>query len=178
MIQKTGAIAHWPKGINKPGSLRNEMLHMVDVMPTLLQLADTVENESSFRDSLAGKSFVPLLEGRGFERNSPLYFQFMDNRAIRTKKWSLVEIDGSGWELYNLKKDPLETNDLSKTLPKKVNMLKADWLRWWTNESGETAYTPKSTSTSPHYSPQGDRGTGAQYIPSAMPDNLKVKYQK
>ncbi|WP_422083595.1 arylsulfatase [Ulvibacterium sp.] len=175
---KTGAIAYWPKGITIPGGLRNEKLHMVDVMPTILDLADIVQNESRSMERLAGKSFVPLLKGNVFKRKSPLYFQFMDNRAIRTKKWSLVEVDGTGWELYNIKKDPLETNDLSRILPKKVDELAGDWLHWWITESGETTYTPKSTSTSPHYTSQGDRGTGDPYTPSAMPENLKAKYQK
>lgn len=175
---KTGAIAYWPKGIKETGLLRGESLHVIDIMPTILELAGTSNNEMKLSNKLDGKSFFPLLKGKNFTRKSPLYFQFMDNRAIRTNKWSLVEVDGSGWELYDTKKDPLETNDLSKILPNKVKELDADWLQWWIVESGETAYKPESTFASPHYKPQGDRGTGEQYTPSAMPKNLKGKYQK
>lgn len=175
---KTGAIAYWPGGIKNPGNIYKENLHVVDVMPTILDVTDTADHESPFLNSLDGTSFAQVLQGKGFKRNSPLYFQFMDNRAIRTKKWSLVEVDGAGWELYDIIKDPLETNDLSKAFPKKVNKLHIDWQHWWTTESGEIAYSPESTSTSSHYAPQGDRGTGNLYIPSSMPEKLKRKYQK
>jgi arylsulfatase len=175
---KTGAIAYWPIGIKKVGKFNSEPLHVVDIMPTILDLTNTSANKFSEPNAIAGKSFATLLKGKKIKRKSSLYFQFMDNRAMRTKKWSLVEVDGAGWELYNLKKDPLETNDLSKIHPNYVDQLEADWLRWWIGESGETTYTPESTSTSPHYKPQGDRGTGRNYIPSAMPHNLKYKYQK
>ena len=174
----TGAIAYWPGGIREPGGLRKETLHVVDVMPTILDVAGIAQNGSGFTNTLAGNSFARLLKGKELKRRSPLYFQFMDNRAIRTEKWSLVEVDGAGWELYDIAKDPLETNDLSKTFPKKVNKLHRDWQHWWTTASGKIAYTPESTLTSPHYTPQGDRGTGKLYIPSAMPKRLKSKYQK
>ncbi|WP_373516709.1 arylsulfatase [Pricia sp.] len=175
---KTGAIAYWPKGIQNKGGLRTEALHVVDVMPTILDLTDNSLKQSPFTDALAGKSFVPLLQGKKFRRKSPLFFQFMDNRAIRTSKWSLVDVDGSGWELYNIKEDPLETNDLSKDLPKKVRALHAEWLNWWKTTSGKIDYIPESTSTSIHYTPQGDRGSGDLYTPTAMPEALKAKYPK
>lgn len=49
-------------------------------------------------------------------------------------------------------------------------------VEWWRIESGEKNYTPKSTRTGPHYKPQGDRGTGVPYIPSAMPKGLAERY--
>ena len=174
---KTGAIAYWPKGIKKKGIIHTELLHMVDLMPTILDVTKYDENNNEPSNDYAGQSFSSLFKGKKIKRKSPLYFQFMDNRAIRTKKWSLVEVDGSGWELYNIKKDPLETNDLSKTPNKKLNKLDSNWLKWWKEESNESSYSPESTSTSIHYTPQGDRGSGNQYIPTAMPDKLKGKYQ-
>lgn len=102
----------------------------------------------------------------------------MDNRAIRTKKWSLVKVDCPGWELCDVRKNPLETNGLANIFPKKVNELAENWLQRWTTESGESAYNPESTFDSPHYKPQGDKGTGDQHVPSAMPQNLKGRYQK
>ena len=174
---KTGAIAYWPKGIQKQGTIHQEPVHMVDIVPTLLEVSKHPKASGPI-DVYAGQSMSSLFSGKKFERKSPLFFQFMDNRAIRTEKWSLVEVDGSGWELYNLQKDPLETNDLSNKQKHKVHSLNESWFSWWTKESNEADYIPESTATSTHYEPQGDRGTGKKYIPTAMPKALKSRYQK
>jgi arylsulfatase len=177
---KTGAIAWFPKKIKNPGTLLENPLHVVDIMPTVLDLASIGSNAKQTNqmvDSLSGQSFVALLSGENWKRNLPMYFQFMDNRAIRTDQWTLVEVDGVGWELYDIRKDPHETNDISKKRPDIVDQLAADWLNWWKKESKRDAYEPESTSSRLHYRPQGDRGSGKKYQPSAMPKALSGKYK-
>ncbi|WP_280818671.1 arylsulfatase [Tamlana crocina] len=171
---KTGAIVRWPNGIAKPNSIKTEQLNLVDFMPSFMELAQN--RPVSRNQNLAGQSFIPLLKEQAWQRHAPMFFQFMDNRAVRTDKWTLVEVDGNGWELYNIEKDPFETNNIAEKHKNKVAELEALWLNWWKIESGEDAYQPESTSTSPHYKAQGDRGSGEQYIPSAMPERLKGKY--
>jgi arylsulfatase len=175
---KTGAIAWWPQGIQKKGALLSQPLHVVDIMPTLLEIARTSKPQVDplQADSLAGGSFLPLLKDKKWSRKSPLYFQFMDNRAIRTDQWSLVEVDGNGWELYDNQTDPLETNDLAQAYPNQVIQLEKDWLDWWISQSGNSSYEPESTSDNMHYTPQGDRGSGGIYVPTAMPEQLRNKY--
>ncbi|WP_200979923.1 arylsulfatase [Echinicola sp. 20G] len=176
---KTGAIAWWPKTIRNSGTLLFDPLHVIDVFPTFLDVAGNMDKKSTDQNNtkvVAGESFAALLKGEEWERKSPMYFQFMDNRAIRTDKWSLVEVDGNGWELYDTETDPMETRDLSSQYPEKVNELDMQWLMWWKTESGKSNYRPESTHNSPHYKPQGDRGTGAEYTPSAMPANLNSRY--
>ncbi|MGB6150365.1 MAG: arylsulfatase [Pricia sp.] len=174
---KTGAIAWWPEGITASNTIVSEALHVVDIMPTVLEVAGINTAKTSEVDSLsfAGESVVPLLQGEDWKRKSPLYFQFMDNRAIRTDDWSLLEVDGNGWELYDNSKDPLETLDVSGENPTIVNNLEKEWLNWWRTESGNSTYQPESTASSPHYQPQGDRGSGKVYVPSAMPDSLRAR---
>lgn len=171
----SGAIASWPAGnLGKNGRIENSPVHMVDVMPTFLEAAQSGNNQAP----AAGKSFLPLLKGQAWKQTSPLYFQYSDNRAIRTEEWTLAEVDNHGWELFHTADDPLEVHDLAAKNPNVVAELQAKWLTWWTHESGKPSYTPESSRESPHYKPQGDRGTGAIYSPSAMPAALADRYRR
>lgn len=55
-----------------------------------------------------------MLKGKKKKRMHPMFFQYMDNRSVRTDEWSLTEIYGAGWELYRLTTDHMETNNLVK----------------------------------------------------------------
>jgi arylsulfatase A-like enzyme len=167
----TGAIAWWPAGIAAPGRIESSLVHVVDVLPTILAAVGIDSDQP-----VAGRSFLSLLTGKPWHRSDPLYFQFMDNRALRSAEWSLVEVDGAGWELFHMPTDPFENNDLFATKSDVVADLEAGWLAWWREQSSEKAYHPKSTKDGPHYRPQGDRGSGAFYQPSAMPANLADRY--
>jgi arylsulfatase len=168
----TGAIAWWPTGIANPGRIESQPVHVVDVLPTVLEAAKVDGSEST----VAGESFFPLLKGDPWRRTTPLFFQFMDHRAVRTAEWSLVEVDGAGWELFHTSIDPFENVDLINTHAEVADDLQARWSHWWGEQSGEASYRPKSTRHSPHYCPQGDRGSGVVYQPSAMPAKLADRY--
>jgi arylsulfatase len=168
----TGAIAwHGGRTSGTPGRIDPSPVHMVDVMPTFLEIAG-----SSAQIEVAGESFAALLLDKPWQRKEPLFFQYMDNRAIRGTGWTLAEVDGTGWELFNTKTDPLETTNLANTKPELVAAMSARWLKWWKDESGKPAYEPQSTEDSPHYKPQGDMGSGKTYTPSAMPARLADRY--
>ena len=168
----TGAIA-WRgrKSIGKPGRIDASPVHMVDVMPTFLEIANL-----SIHPEVVGESFAALLLDKPWQRKEPLFFQYLDNRAVRSAGWTLAEVDGTGWELFNTKTDPLETRNLAKSRPKLVAAMSDRWLKWWKHESGKTSYQPESTGDSPHYKPQGDKGSGKTYTPSAMPARLTDRY--
>ena len=172
----TGAIAWGPGIFKKTNIIITNSLHIVDFAPTFLELANAGNSKKSFKDSLSGQSILGLLKGEKFERKSPMYFQYMDNRAIRTDKWDLVEVDANGWELYDIKNDPYEAINLAKKYPSIVKELNTQWLNWWKTENHTDKYLPTSTKGDYNYKPQGDRGSGAIYVPSAMPDNLSNRY--
>lgn len=169
----TGAIAWWPGKTGKPGRIEPTAVHMMDVLPTLNELLN--QHTTS---GMAGESFLPLLKGKTWQRKNPLYFQFMDNRAIRTPEWTMVEVDEAGWELFNANSDPLETENSAARHPEIVAKLQENWLKWWKQDSGDQDYSPKSTKSGEHYAPQGDRGSGVLYKPTAMPEKLKNRYPK
>jgi arylsulfatase A-like enzyme len=164
----TGAIAWWPNGgLGKPGRIEATPVHMIDILPTFLDVASATATTPA-----PGESLLPLLQGKAHSRKAPLYFQYLDNRAIRTADWTLVEVDGAGWELYQPSTDFFENNNLASAKPQIVADLSAQWNTWWRQESGKPTYAPEPARGSQHYKPQGDRGSGVPYQPSAMPSNL------
>lgn len=174
----TGAIIHWP-GTVGAGRVEHSYAHVIDVMPTLIDLSgadfeglpDSTEN-----GPLPGASLVPLLRGESKSTHRTLYFHFMDNRGLREGDWSLVEVDGQGWELYNMEEDRTQKTDLAMTRPELLRVLSAKWDVWWSGYNGGKPYLPTSTIESPHYEPQGDRGSGAFYEPAAIKETLQDKF--
>jgi arylsulfatase len=163
----TGAVAWWASAKAEKGSIDPRPLHMVDILPTFLEAAGVKPAEP-----VPGQSFLSALRGEPSKHTNPHFYQYMDNRAIRTADWTLAEVDGNGWELFDTKADVLETQDLAATKPELVKTLSEQWLAWWKTEGEKESYIPKSTKTGPHYKPQGDRGSGEIYVPSAMPERL------
>lgn len=122
---RTPMIAYWP-GVIEPGTTTDRVGHLVDFMPTLLQLAGQIPTEE-----LPGESLLPALRGESIERSWPIYWQFGKAKAIRDERYKLV-LEGKGaWELYDLQADPVELNDLASELPEKVNEMKSAWQTWW-----------------------------------------------
>jgi len=169
----TGAIAWWPSGITgQKGRIDQTLVHKIDLLPTFMDII----NHPAGDKAISGESFYPLLKGQTWQRPDPLFFQFADNRAIRTAEWTLVEVDDAGWELFHTPTDPFEDINLASEHPGIVKSLSEQWLNWYLTESGKETYIPQSTKDNPHYKPQGDRGSGVLYTPSAMPEHLKNRY--
>jgi len=120
---QTHFILRWPN-IVKPGTITHQQGHIVDIAPTLLEAANVSYPEKSgdFQPQpLQGSSLLPVLNGE--EREEPDFYlsgwteRF---RMFRQNDWKIVNLNGEGWELYNLKEDPTEINNLAKTHPEKV----------------------------------------------------------
>ena len=126
-------IVHWPAGIQARGELRQQPVHLVDVTPTVLELAGVVPPRE-----LAGRA-VPPMQGRSFAAllNDPaaappqetLWWCHEGHRAVREGDWKLVSDPGKPWELYNLASDRSETVDLAKQESARVADLEAQWLK-------------------------------------------------
>ena len=126
-------IVHWPKGIKlDKGSISDRVGHLVDFMPTCLELADA-KYTGEGKAKLMGKSFVSTLKRQPDESHDFLYFHFGNNRAIRKGKWKVVSARGGPWELYDMDKDRTELNDLSKTQPALTKELATLWYQFAKN---------------------------------------------
>jgi arylsulfatase len=124
-------IVHWPKGLAAKGELRRDPCHFIDFLPTVLDLAggeagDTWQGHDA--PPLPGKSLVPALTKQGEVGHEFLYFHHMGNRALRVGDWKLVAAGAKApWELYNLREDRIESNNLAEERPEKVKELARRW---------------------------------------------------
>ena len=105
-----------PAFVNWPGTLNPEKLihpiHMVDWMPTLLNLCHYETSEDLLFD---GMDVWPLLTGKEQHPESRiLYFKRGNNFAIREGSMKLVQSEPETVELFDLQADPYEEKDLSK----------------------------------------------------------------
>jgi len=126
----TPLIVHWPAGFKARGELRQHPGHLIDVVPTLLELSGAqkpAEMAALKVPDAPGHSFAGLLEKDAPVRAGHLWWLHEKNRAIRAGDWKLVALAGGAWELYDLSKDRGESNDLSATNPQKVKELSELW---------------------------------------------------
>ena len=128
----TPFIASWPAGITARGELRQAPAHLIDVAPTLLDLADIATPTTRGgepRPPLPGRSLVPAFGTDARIEREFLYFSHNGHRALRVGDWKIVAIKGSPWELYDLGHDRSEIHDLAADRPERVRELGEIWER-------------------------------------------------
>jgi arylsulfatase len=134
---RNALIVSGPPVKRPKGSINHGLMHVADLMPTLLDLAGTSypkTHDGHELPALMGKSWVPVLAGK---EESPrteqdyLAWELFGNHAVMQGEWKLrweYKPFGKGdWELYNLKDDPSERKDLAAERPDKVKALVSLW---------------------------------------------------
>jgi arylsulfatase A-like enzyme len=129
----TPLIVSWPKGIAERGQLRRSPGHVIDLVPTVLELAGPTRPSSgdTAADSaprLPGTSLVSLFAHDGVIAREDLWWKHEGNRAIRVGNWKLVASGNDGaWELYDLATDRAETHNLAERDLAKARELAKRW---------------------------------------------------
>jgi arylsulfatase A-like enzyme len=128
----TPFVISWPQALKGNGALVNEVGHVIDLMPTCLDLAG-VEYPRLLQgrplSPLEGRSLVPILKGRSLGPRT-LAWEHEGNRAIRRGDWKLVAAFRGPWELYDLKSDRSEVHNLAASNPSDVKKLSDQWQIW------------------------------------------------
>jgi len=155
-------IVRWP-GLVQPGSISSEPVISVDFFPTFLRILG-LENKA--KKPIDGVSLLPLLRQSGTLNRQAIYWHYPHYHsssigpcgAVRKDDYKLLEwfdetICGPGnkFELYNLKQDIGEQNNLAKKMPKKTSELRK-LLTNWRNKVNAQMLTPN-----PNYNPQKAR---------------------
>ena len=134
---RNGLIVSGPVVKRDPGSIGRGLMHVADIVPTLLEVAGTTHPKTSTAGDappLIGTSWIKYLAG---EKDSPrteqdyLGWELFGNRAIRQGDWKLCwqykPFGKEEWELFNVTADPSERHDLSSEKPDKVKAMLALW---------------------------------------------------
>ncbi|ABV92681.1 sulfatase [Dinoroseobacter shibae DFL 12 = DSM 16493] len=141
-------VVSWPNGIDDKGGLRDQFLHVIDVVPTILEVTGInapLEVDGILQHPIEGTSFAHLFEAANADAPSPRktqYFEMMGQWALYHEGWLLAtKVNRMPWEtpgvpnpdplnnqvleLYDLTTDMNQQIDLAETNPDKVEELKA-----------------------------------------------------
>jgi arylsulfatase len=135
----TPLIVHWPGGIEEKGTIRHQVGHVIDLMPTCMELAGAAYPEFHMNRHILpyeGESLVSSFNSPE-EIDRVLFWEHQATRAVRMGDWKLVANRASNmepyvgpWELYHLRSDRSETIDLSGEQPQMVRKLDSLWNAW------------------------------------------------
>ena len=138
----TPFIVHWPKGIKARNEFRSTVGHVIDLAPTIMDIAG-VKRDVSDGPAMSGRSLRWALMKEGATVHEELWFYHQGSRALRQGDWKIIHSVGTrpypwrpspdeatakvDWALYDLNRDRAEENDLSKKHPKRVKDMVARW---------------------------------------------------
>ncbi len=116
------ALVNWPGHI-RAGATIDQMIHVVDMYPTLAGLAGAPLGKNKPLDGL--NVWPTLSEGKSSPRTEVIYNIEPFRAGIREGDWKLIwrTLLPSAVELYNLAQDPSEKNNLAGQNPEKVEEL-------------------------------------------------------
>lgn len=134
---KVPAFVVWPKEILEKTKFDNSFMTVLDVVPTLLDVADVAYPTDKYKGRdlfpLQGRSLLPYLTGQEDQLDDQytMGWELFGRKAIRKGDWKIIDNNEpygkSRWELYNLKNDPFERDDLSSFEAKKL----AEMITLW-----------------------------------------------
>jgi arylsulfatase A-like enzyme len=128
-------IVRWP-GHVKAGTKTQQIGHIIDVLPTCLELAAVkplAEIHGEPTQALEGHSLAPILMGDTRPEPAEICWEWSGNCAVRHGQWKLVWDTAAKpvkWELYDLVADRTELNDLAAAKPELVKELSEAYAKW------------------------------------------------
>ncbi|MGH8823892.1 MAG: arylsulfatase [Jiangellaceae bacterium] len=144
---RNGTIVHWPDGVGAKGEIRSQFHHVIDVAPTVLEVAGLPEPafvNGVQQQPMQGVSMAYSFDdAAAADRHETQYFEMFGNRGIYHQGWSAVTkhktpwilvggdmpaFDDDVWELYDADSDWSQARDLSSEYPERLHELQRLWL--------------------------------------------------
>lgn len=133
-------IISWPAKIAEQGTIRKQYHHLVDIVPTILEVTDLPAPTSVNgvkQQPMPGVSMAyTFTEGDAPTEKKVQYYEMFGSRAIWSDGWKAVTWHKKGtsfseekWELYHTAVDPTESKDLAAEEPEKLKELQELWNR-------------------------------------------------
>ena len=174
----------WPKKIHDVGTLRTQFHHVVDIAPTIYEVAGITPPDSVNgieQSPIHGTSMKYSFDSANApSTHTSQYFEILGNRAIYENGWIAscfhgrlpwirlqgFEFDGPQecWELYNIEKDFSQAVDLAKVHPEKLKELQA----LFDKQAFEYGVYPLRDPGSPRH--------GDFSVPHSLDDFKKIRY--
>jgi arylsulfatase len=181
----TPLIAHWPRGIDasRRGEFERQPGHLIDIMATCVDLAGA-KYPTNFHGNaikpMEGTSLAPAFHGKPLARTQPIFWEHEGNRAVRDGEWKLVAKENKPWELYNMKADRTEQNDLASSEPSRVQKMAAQWDAYAAraNVLPLGAWRDSASSTNRHFTLKADAHLGKADAPDVarQPFTITAKF--
>lgn len=118
-------IVNW-EGIDAKlrGSVVKDVAHIIDMMPTFLELAGGARKE------FEGLSLTGVFKGQALQREGALFWEHEGNRAAREGNWKIVSTFGEPWELYDLGADRTELRNLAESKAEVLGRMAKAYDEW------------------------------------------------
>jgi len=123
----TPLIAHWPAGLGRRGALSASPGHIIDIVPTLIEVTQQHRPTRPQQPDFPGQSLVPSFRQEPAPQDRTFWWSHEGHKALRSGRWKVVSAKGGPWELYDLAVDRAETKNLATEQPARVTALAARW---------------------------------------------------
>jgi arylsulfatase len=130
----TPLVVRWPAGIprDRDGTLVREPGHVIDLLPSFLELAGATYPTKPNGPTLDGQSITAMLKGGHGNPDRTFFWEHEGNRGVRSGKWMLCSLAGPKhpFELYDIDADRVQAHDVAADHPDVARRLDQMYQNW------------------------------------------------